>query len=149
MLRLSIALAIAGLATTGCATSPFTKKDNAQPAVQQAAAGNIQLTGYCDCDDACCEEGYCDCPDGCECGDGSCGCGNGNGNGCNSDCGGRGCGKCGRCGLLARLRGHKQTYPEQYSFQPGPPTGQVAYPYYTTRGPRDFLIDNPPTIGPR
>jgi hypothetical protein len=23
----------------------------------------------------------------------------------------------------------------------------VAYPYYTTRGPRDFLADNPPTIG--
>jgi hypothetical protein len=29
----------------------------------------------------------------------------------------------------------------------GPPTPQVAYPYYTTRGPRDFLLDNPPTIG--
>ncbi len=24
---------------------------------------------------------------------------------------------------------------------------QVAYPYYTTRGPRDFLVNNPPTIG--
>lgn len=24
---------------------------------------------------------------------------------------------------------------------------QVAYPYYTTRGPRDFLLNNPPTIG--
>lgn len=32
-------------------------------------------------------------------------------------------------------------------FQAGPPTGQVAYPYYTVRGPRDFLVDNPPTIG--
>ncbi len=31
---------------------------------------------------------------------------------------------------------------------PGPPTGQVAYPYYTTRGPRDFLAKNPPDIGP-
>ncbi len=30
----------------------------------------------------------------------------------------------------------------------GPPTGAVAYPYYTTRGPRDFLADNPPSIGP-
>lgn len=29
----------------------------------------------------------------------------------------------------------------------GPPTAQVAYPYYTTRGPRDFLLDNPPSIG--
>jgi hypothetical protein len=24
---------------------------------------------------------------------------------------------------------------------------QYVYPYYTTRGPRDFLMDNPPTIG--
>ncbi len=29
----------------------------------------------------------------------------------------------------------------------GAPTAQVAYPYYTVRGPRDFLLDNPPTIG--
>lgn len=27
------------------------------------------------------------------------------------------------------------------------PAAQVAYPYYTARGPRDFLMDNPPTIG--
>lgn len=30
----------------------------------------------------------------------------------------------------------------------GPQTGQYAYPYYTTRGPRDFLRNNPPSIGP-
>jgi hypothetical protein len=30
----------------------------------------------------------------------------------------------------------------------GPPTGGVAYPYYTVRGPRDFLAKNPPSIGP-
>jgi hypothetical protein len=30
---------------------------------------------------------------------------------------------------------------------PGPPTAAVAYPYYTLRGPRDFLVDNPPSIG--
>jgi hypothetical protein len=36
-----------------------------------------------------------------------------------------------------------------YNFAPGPPTGQVAYPYYTVRGPRDFLMCNPPSIGPR
>ncbi|MGD9634735.1 MAG: hypothetical protein AB7G28_21180 [Pirellulales bacterium] len=35
-----------------------------------------------------------------------------------------------------------------YNFNPGPPVGQVAYPYYTTRGPRDFLLNNPPSIGP-
>ena len=32
-------------------------------------------------------------------------------------------------------------------FYPGPPTAQVGYPYYSHRGPRDFLVDNPPTIG--
>ncbi len=30
----------------------------------------------------------------------------------------------------------------------GPGMGTVAYPYYTTRGPRDFLAKNPPSIGP-
>ena len=30
----------------------------------------------------------------------------------------------------------------------GPPVAQVTYPYYTTRGPRDFFVDNPPSIGP-
>ncbi len=30
---------------------------------------------------------------------------------------------------------------------PGPPTGQTAYPYYTVRGPRDFLLNDPPSIG--
>ncbi len=29
----------------------------------------------------------------------------------------------------------------------GPAAAQVAYPYYTTRGPRDFLLNNPPDIG--
>jgi hypothetical protein len=30
----------------------------------------------------------------------------------------------------------------------GPPVGMVTYPYYTVRGPRDFLARNPPSIGP-
>jgi hypothetical protein len=29
----------------------------------------------------------------------------------------------------------------------GPPTAAYAYPYYTTRGPRDFFLNNPSTIG--
>lgn len=33
-------------------------------------------------------------------------------------------------------------------FVPGPASGAVTYPYYTTRGPRDFLNPNPPSIGP-
>jgi hypothetical protein len=36
----------------------------------------------------------------------------------------------------------------QYEFAAGPPTGGVTYPYYTTRGPRDFLAKNPRSIGP-
>jgi hypothetical protein len=56
-------------------------------------------------------------------------------------------GFCG-CGPGAGMCPHAGGYPEQPSFQPGPPTGQVAYPYYTTRGPRDFLLDNPPSVGP-
>jgi hypothetical protein len=35
-----------------------------------------------------------------------------------------------------------------YNFNPGPPTGNTAYPYYTLRGPRDYLLNNPPSIGP-
>lgn len=29
----------------------------------------------------------------------------------------------------------------------GPPSGTYGYPYYTLRGPRDFLASNPPSIG--
>ncbi len=35
------------------------------------------------------------------------------------------------------------------AYNPGPLSPTVTYPYYTTRGPRDFLMANPPTIGPR
>ena len=39
-------------------------------------------------------------------------------------------------------------YPHHAQSQAGgPQAATVAYPYYTTRGPRDFLADNPPTIG--
>jgi hypothetical protein len=37
---------------------------------------------------------------------------------------------------------------QNYNFNPGPPVAQTAYPYYTLRGPRDFLLANPPSIGP-
>jgi hypothetical protein len=33
-------------------------------------------------------------------------------------------------------------------YQGGPATPTVAYPYYTVRGPRDFLSPNPRGIGP-
>jgi hypothetical protein len=41
-------------------------------------------------------------------------------------------------------RHHKH---REYVGPQGPPTAQVAYPYYTVRGPRDFFLDNPPSIG--
>ena len=31
----------------------------------------------------------------------------------------------------------------EYEFAAGPPSGGVTYPYYTNRGPRDFLARNP------
>lgn len=80
------------------------------------------------------------------------------GGGCNS-CGNRtGCvpGKVGwqqggldySSHLQPGLLGHRagQALNSQ-QFTPGPPTGQTAYPYYTVRGPRDFLMNDPPTIG--
>ena len=36
----------------------------------------------------------------------------------------------------------------EYEFAAGPPTGATTYPYYTNRGPRDFLARNPRSIGP-
>ena len=75
------------------------------------------------------------------CGNGSCGngaCADGScGNGCSDPNGGR----LGHQPLPRGVGG-------EYVGQAGPPTGAVAYPYYTTRGPRDFLDPNPPSIGP-
>jgi len=38
--------------------------------------------------------------------------------------------------------------PKMQVVDPGPATGAVTYPYYTLRGPRDFLARNPRSIGP-
>lgn len=53
-------------------------------------------------------------------------------------------------GLFSRLcpHGTGRGRPGPAAMQSGPPTGTIAYPYYTTRGPRDFLAADPPTIGP-
>ena len=58
----------------------------------------------------------------------------------------------GQCrGLLGGLLGggHACQGPAQQpeAGPPGPPTAAYAYPYYTLHGPRDFLLDNPPSIG--
>ena len=73
------------------------------------------------------------------------GCGNGGcaDGGCASDgCGDSGCGIAGGHQPIPRGVGGEYVGPQ------GPPTGAVAYPYYTSRGPRDFLDPNPPSIGP-
>lgn len=64
----------------------------------------------------------------------------------------KGCGKLG-CGLGGGLcnscRG-SEPIPHREPGAMGPGAGQIpsyAYPYYTTRAPRDFLMKNPPSIG--
>ena len=60
-------------------------------------------------------------------------------------------------GALAHRREHMDQIPRlprhmrhggQEVGPQGPMQGTVGYPYYTIRGPRDFLLDNPPSIGP-
>ncbi len=84
--------------------------------------------------------------------------------GCNGDCGnGGGCGdggSCANCGAQGDPSGGyaNDGHPPHaviprgvggtYVGPQGPPTGAVAYPYYTNHGPRDFLDANPPSIGP-
>ena len=62
--------------------------------------------------------------------------------GCTDGCGGGGCGDggCDSCG------GGYPAGPE--IIDSGPPVGQTTYPYYTTRGPRDYLTRSPRDIGP-
>jgi hypothetical protein len=55
------------------------------------------------------------------------------------------------CPLLSRLCSKKNAKEPREQAAPaeaGPPTGAATYPYYTVRGPRDFLAKNPGSIGP-
>jgi hypothetical protein len=100
--------------------------------------------GCRDCETGACQDCEMGCPDGrCEVG------------GC-QDCAQGACHKphVGRYGGLAK---HHLSEAEKARLEcsdygavtpAGPPTGAVAYPYYTTRGPRDFLAKCPPSIGP-
>jgi hypothetical protein len=124
------------------------------------AVGSATACGAEGCPEACgqCSGAGCEsCSDGVcqDCGGAGCencgpaGCEPGAMAGCEA-CGGAGCeaccgAACGRCGLLgcAGCAG-----PRAEQFTPGPPTGTITYPYYTNRGPRDFLAKNPPSIGP-
>lgn len=57
-------------------------------------------------------------------------------------------GYCPGCGRPAPSCCCANSGDQVYNFNPGPPVAQTAYPYYTVRGPRDFLLDNPPPLGP-
>ncbi len=67
--------------------------------------------------------------------DGCANCANGDGAGASRSTG----------GLMPRLPVRPDV---QADYMAGPPTGSVTYPYYTVRGPRDFLLDSPPGIVP-
>lgn len=104
------------------------------------------------CQDGACEQGACQdgaCPDG-ACQGGQCPIG-----GCR-DCESGACHKR-HVGRYGGLNKHHLSPEEEAALggsdygattPAGPPTGAVAYPYYTTRGPRDFLAKCPPSIGP-
>ena len=135
--------------TAGCGDRCGVAANRRAPLITRSAARPIgKLFGK---DTGNCELAGCDVDCGERCG-GCDGCANGGpcsrlaeriaGGGCGpGGCGIAGCGADGLCP-------HGGGYPEYPAFNQGPPTGQVAYPYYTTRGPRDFLLNNPPTIGP-
>jgi hypothetical protein len=54
-----------------------------------------------------------------------------------------------KCKHVCRLRQRQPVMEAEPEPAPaGPASGAVTYPYYTTRGPRDFLAKNPPSIGP-
>ena len=50
-------------------------------------------------------------------------------------------------GALARNFGPQNYMSGAEEGAGAPQSAQVAYPYYTTRGPRDFLLNNPPPLG--
>ena len=57
----------------------------------------------------------------------------------------------GQVGQMEKVRGCRRARgaaDDPGGYVSGPPIGQVTYPYYTLRGPRDFLDRNPPSIGP-
>jgi hypothetical protein len=71
-------------------------------------------------------------------GDGACG-----GGGCNGLLGGLAGGRLTEA--MQQTQGWRHQRPEIGPM--GPPTGTTAYPYYTLHAPRDFLANNPPSLG--
>lgn len=130
--------------------------------------------GDCGCNGDC-DSGNCGCGDHCACGKNGCnsncggdrcgpgGCANGMcgaggyGQGDCQQCGYDGCpfpgaGVCraGACvaGCASGVCGVTPAVADQLGGPAGPPCAQVTYPYYTVRGPRDFLAAHPTPIGP-
>ena len=69
-------------------------------------------------------------------------------------CGPGGCAAGGGCGqeldpchprMRPLMRHHGRNAGDNNDY--GPPSAAIAYPYYTTRGPRDYFDANPPSIG--
>jgi hypothetical protein len=55
---------------------------------------------------------------------------------------------CGRCGAGAQHPyGGMSPHTPPMTGPFGPMSPSYGYPYYTTRGPRDFFMDNPPSLG--
>lgn len=92
------------------------------------------------------------------CASGNCGPGGPGGGGGGHTCGKRGLleslsggmhGGGAACAACAGGGGGYGGEPQAMPMQAPPNSpGAVAYPYYTNRGPRDFLQANPPSIGP-
>lgn len=81
------------------------------------------------------------CQPGGDCGPGGCGCNSSHYNGCRPTPLSWQSGGLDYAGKMS----YRDVRNEQVN--PGPPNASYGNPYYTVRGPRDFLLDNPPSIG--
>ncbi len=157
---LTASIGCTSLKTGGWLSSQSTPGTQSQPIPEPPILRTAwQDNGYGDGMGCCYNSNECGCEPGCGChGPSCCGCNSG------CACGGPGpdyCGFCNRyrgcaCGayqqgivngaVCGALDGHHKD--NRYNFTPGPPVAQTAYPYYTVHGPRDFLLNNPPSLGP-
>ena len=126
----------------------------------------LAVTAIASSSGCCClEQWWCKpwgCQGGCDSGCDSCGVGHGGyagyeGDGGDCGCGGHGHGHGHGHGGDVYAGGKVQPHPHanyarnnggQQFFDSGPAVPSVTYPYYTNRGPRDYLAKNPRGIGP-
>jgi len=138
----ALGVAVLMTALVGCQSNRFATNSPAPGPYDTMTAQSGQIPAQGDVQQASFEYGGAEggCADG-SCGGNDCGACGGGASAC-GDCGGNGCGGCGHTGLCRHGRGY---YPNRGAA--GPPTAAVAWPYYSLRGPRDFLRDDPPSIG--